>query len=109
MPETALIPSIPRRQKWCRVSRWNSWVVAIASDPTTSGRRSSIAPTTVEVENSSVASPQPTKSPATTFTKIQLRIPAPTTRASTERIGSWLPMAVMKAPSVACERASASE
>src|SRR5271167_1827750 len=61
------------------------------SSPMTSGARSSIAPTTARVWNSSVASPSPT-SPGTsvsTWTKIQLRNLALTTTVLTAVIFIW--------------------
>ena len=76
MPLIADIPSMPTFQKCCRYAIWYRCSIRSGSSPTSNSARSSIAPATVRVFHSRVASPQPYKpgSSVSTLTKIQFRI-----------------------------------
>ena len=63
IPDIALIPIAPSRQKLCFFMIRTSFSMSRGSRPMTSGARSSTAATTDRVFHSSVASPQP-KRPA---------------------------------------------
>ena len=93
MPEMALLPITPSRQKLCLVSTRTSCSTSRGSRPSTSGVRSSTAPATARVFHSSVASPQPS-SPGwsvRTWTNTQFRIAALTTRVRTPVIFTVVP------------------
>ena len=63
-------------QKCCRYIRCQRYSGRVGSSPSNNGVRSSIAPTTLRVCHSSVASPQPMRPgwSVTTLTKIQTKI-----------------------------------
>src|SRR3954469_6908224 len=95
MPLSALMVAMPPLKKRPRYMSCQRCSSRVASSPTSSGAKSSTAPTTARVCHSREASPQPTRpgSFVVTLTKTQLRSSAPTTTVETPvmRIGERPP------------------